>query len=80
MEVRFQLVPYDPCHYCAPSGELTARIAYTNFNGTDALANAPVAGFPTVADGEMFLRQHCLPLVEGVEAVKKWVLTHAVMN
>lgn len=53
-----------------PASELTARLAYVNFDGEAALA--AVAAHPGEPD-EAFLRQHCGQTVTAIERVCAWI-------
>ncbi len=61
-----------------PPEELTARIAYVDFDGAKALE--AMAGIPRSAQiGRAFLEEHCSPLLESVDRIAEWTfcLTHA---
>ena len=52
--------------------ELTARIAYVDFDGARALAALEVLG-PATAVDEPFLRQHCGAVIEAMELLVDWL-------
>ena len=59
-------------HFGRPAEELTARIAYVNFDGGAALQAA--ADVPTERPlDESFLRQYCGESVAGVERLCDWL-------
>ncbi len=55
-----------------PSGELTFRIAYVDFDGARALAAARAVPIGQDLD-EAFLRNYCAPTMEGVDRIRQWV-------
>ena len=55
-----------------PADELTARIAYVNFDGGRALEAARALP-PEGVIGDDFLRAHCGDVLEAVERVSEWV-------
>jgi aspartate aminotransferase len=55
-----------------PPGELTARIAYVDFDGARALAAARAVPLDQELD-EAFLRNYCAPTLEGVERIRDWI-------
>jgi aspartate aminotransferase len=55
-----------------PPAELTARLAYVDFDGPRALAAVGVIPKEQPVD-ETFLRRHCAPVVEAVERIGAWV-------
>jgi aspartate aminotransferase len=56
-------------HFGRAPEELTARIAYVNFDGERALAGVPREG--TV--GESFLRDHCAATLEAIDRLCDWL-------
>lgn len=56
-----------------PALELTARIAYVDFDGKKALAAAMDLS-PEDAIGEGFLREHCTNSITAVEKLCRWLL------
>ncbi|MFO7655393.1 MAG: aminotransferase class I/II-fold pyridoxal phosphate-dependent enzyme [Candidatus Krumholzibacteriia bacterium] len=54
-----------------PRGELTARLAFVNFDGAQALAAAEVLPRDQALD-ENFLRQACLPTITAIERLADW--------
>jgi len=55
-----------------PENELTARLAYVNFNGAKALA----AGETISPDQELpadFLKNHCPDVIEGAKKIAEWI-------
>jgi aspartate aminotransferase len=52
--------------------ELTARLAYVDFDGPRALAAVSVIPKEQPVD-ETFLRRHCAPTVEAVERIGQWL-------
>jgi len=52
--------------------ELTARIAYVDFDGARALASLELLG-PQEPVEEPFLRAHCGPVVDAVERLAAWL-------
>jgi aspartate aminotransferase len=55
-----------------PAAELTARLAYVDFDGAQALASAESMPADTVI-GEDFLSVHCVRVLEAIEHVAKWL-------
>ncbi|GAB4204018.1 MAG: pyridoxal phosphate-dependent aminotransferase [Sandaracinaceae bacterium] len=55
-----------------PPAELTARVAYVDFDGPRALAAVGVIPKEQPVD-ETFLRRHCSPVVEAVERIGGWL-------
>jgi len=55
-----------------PKEELTARIAYVDFDGPRALNSVSVIPREQPVD-ETFLRRHCAPMVEAIEALGHWI-------
>ncbi len=52
--------------------ELTARIAYVDFDGARTLAALEVLG-PSAALDEAFLRQHCAAVLEAMDLLVDWL-------
>jgi aspartate aminotransferase len=52
-----------------PAGELSARLAYVDFDGAAAIGALPQTGDPD----EAFLRQYCGNVVEAAERLCEWV-------
>ncbi len=69
-EARVALVP--GVAFGRPRDELTARLAYVDFDGSRALAAVSVIPKEQPVD-ETFLRRHCEPTVEAVERIGHWV-------
>lgn len=57
-----------------PESELSARLAYVDFDGARALAAVAVIPREQPVD-ETFLRRHCAPTVEAVEKIGAWIGT-----
>jgi aspartate aminotransferase len=57
----------------APS-ELTARIAYVDFDGARSIAALEVLGSEATVD-EAFLRTHCPNVIEAHEALADWLVS-----
>jgi aspartate aminotransferase len=55
-----------------PKEELTARIAFVDFDGPRALNAVSVIPREQPVD-ETFLRRHCAPMVEAIEALGQWI-------
>lgn len=55
-----------------PAGELTARLAYVNFDGAGALAAAETLPLDQPI-GKDFLRRHCAATLESVERLGAWL-------
>lgn len=55
-----------------PREELTARLAYVDFDGPRALAAVGVIPKEQPVD-EVFLRRHCAPTVEAIERIGHWL-------
>jgi len=55
-----------------PPGELTARLAYVNFDGAAALAASQAVPLGQPLD-ERFLRVHCFRTTQAIEALCEWV-------
>jgi aspartate aminotransferase len=60
-----------------PDAELTARLAYVNFDGAAALDAAAAAG-PDVELDDEFLRTHCADTMEAVDRTCDWV--HSILE
>ncbi|MBN8615332.1 MAG: aminotransferase class I/II-fold pyridoxal phosphate-dependent enzyme [Deltaproteobacteria bacterium] len=71
-EARVALVP--GVSFGRPREELTARLAYVDFDGPRALAAVGVIPKEQPVD-ETFLRRHCAPTVEAIERIGHWVQT-----
>ena len=69
-ETRVALVP--GVAFGRPREELTARLAYVDFDGPRALAAVSVIPKEQPVD-ETFLRRHCAPTVEAVERIGQWL-------
>lgn len=54
-----------------PASELTARLAYVDFDGARALE--AVAGLSRDAINEAFLRQHCPKVTDAIDAMCSWL-------
>jgi aspartate aminotransferase len=55
-----------------PDDELTARLAYVDFDGTKTLAAAE--SLPLYKPlNEAFLKQHCSPMLNAIDLICKWV-------
>ncbi len=52
--------------------ELSLRLAYVNFNGTQALAGAASLPDDAVADAD-FLAEHCADSMAGIERMAQWL-------
>lgn len=60
------------CHFGCPAGQLTARLAYVDFDGSRALAwaeNMP----PNHHVEEDFLRECCPKIITAVERIGNWI-------
>ena len=55
-----------------PADELTARLAYVDFDGARCLAAAEQVPSTTTLD-ETFLRTYCINVVEAIELMGQWV-------
>jgi len=55
-----------------PEEELTARLAYVDFDGARALEAVGVIPKPQPLDGT-FLKRHCRPVVDAIEALSAWL-------
>ena len=55
-----------------PAEELTARLAYVNFNGEQALAAARQLE-PDSEPNESFLQHNCPETIEAVDRICNWV-------
>lgn len=53
--------------------ELTARLAYVDFDGAGALVAAERAGSGEAIDNDDFLRTHCGGVMEAVRRLCDWV-------
>ena len=69
-EARVALVP--GAAFGRPREELTARLAYVDFDGPRALAAVSVIPKEQPVD-ETFLRRHCAPTVEAIERIGQWL-------
>ena len=58
------------CEFGRPASELTARLAYVNFDGAAAL---DVLADDNVQLDESFLRRHCAPTVTAIERLCAWL-------
>jgi aspartate aminotransferase len=56
-----------------PSGELSARLSYVNFDGTKALAASETIPLHLELP-ENFLMQYCTNTIEGVQRISNWVM------
>lgn len=54
------------------ASELTARIAFVDFDGAGALAAAQARGDTRGLDSH-FLREHCRPVLEAIERIAGWL-------
>ena len=59
------------CNFGRPDDELTARIAYVNFNGARALAAAELVP-PGIPLGEEFLHTYCGRVLTAIDLICKW--------
>jgi aspartate aminotransferase len=59
-------------HFGRPESELTARLAYVDFDGAKALEAVEVIPREQPLDGT-FLSRHCRRVVKAVEAISDWV-------
>lgn len=55
-----------------PEGELTARLAYVDFDGAKALATAETLPAYKTPD-EVFLNANCSNILEGIDLICRWV-------
>lgn len=55
-----------------PGGELTARLAYVDFDGAKALASAETLPAYKTPD-EVFLNANCSNILEGIDLICRWV-------
>uniref|UniRef100_A0A914VJ84 Aminotransferase class I/classII domain-containing protein n=1 Tax=Plectus sambesii TaxID=2011161 RepID=A0A914VJ84_9BILA len=70
-EADVALMPCDP-YFLRPAGELSTRFCFINFDGADGLKKSQEMGAnPDIDDA--FIRRHCAPLIEGVQALTKWM-------
>jgi aspartate aminotransferase len=60
------------CDFGRPAAELTARLAYVDFDGTRALAAAAAVPPHKELDAS-FLEDHCAQVLGGVERLCEWV-------
>jgi len=72
-QARVALVP--GVAFGRPGTELTARLAYVDFDGPRALAAVGVIPREQPVD-ETFLRRHCAPVVDAIERIGAFVDTH----
>jgi aspartate aminotransferase len=56
-----------------PSGELSARLSYVNFDGTKALAASETIPLHLELP-EKFIMQYCTNTIEGVQRISNWVM------
>uniref|UniRef100_A0A915DRP4 Aminotransferase class I/classII domain-containing protein n=1 Tax=Ditylenchus dipsaci TaxID=166011 RepID=A0A915DRP4_9BILA len=71
-EAKVAVMPCDP-DFMGKAGELTARLAFINFKGAEAMKN--VSLLENNQDFAVnFLDKYCQPLSKGVQATKKWVM------
>ncbi|XP_046355560.2 aspartate aminotransferase-like isoform X2 [Haliotis rufescens] len=59
--------------YLRPLKELTTRLCYVNFDGTDALANSRKLGLDAPLPEETFVKDFCTSVYDGILALKNWV-------
>jgi len=72
-QARVALVPGSA--FGRPAAELTARLAYVDFDGPRALAAVSVIPREQPVD-ETFLRRHCTPVIEAIERIGAFVDAH----
>ncbi|XP_072033728.1 aspartate aminotransferase-like [Amphiura filiformis] len=65
--------------FLRPTHEFTVRLCYINFDGARALVGSEKFGVDEPLT-DAFLHEYCLPVVEGIQAIKKWVVDHLEMK
>ncbi|XP_071534804.1 aspartate aminotransferase-like [Panulirus ornatus] len=61
--------------FLRPLEELTTRFCFVCFDGAEALR--ALKDHPSQENlSDDFLRQHCLPIVKGIQSLRQWVLKH----
>uniref|UniRef100_A0A0L8GXF4 Aminotransferase class I/classII large domain-containing protein n=1 Tax=Octopus bimaculoides TaxID=37653 RepID=A0A0L8GXF4_OCTBM len=59
--------------FLRPESELTTRLCYVNFDGKKALQKSREIGLDKPLP-EDFIKKHCSPLYDGIQAIVSWVL------
>ncbi|BFZ24662.1 hypothetical protein BsWGS_27701 [Bradybaena similaris] len=71
-EIAVAVMPGGPEHL-RPDDELTARLCYVNFDGTEPLAESRRRGLDSKLN-DSFVKDFCSPVYNGITVLKNWVL------